>query len=79
MESISSSPKKGRRAAAAVARQRLFPEPASTVAVMWDQMEFLVAHAGPACSAECPECTRLEQVKQCLLRPFRHDGSRHSG
>lgn len=76
MDSLSSSPNHGGVAAAAVAHKQSFPEPASTVAVMWEQMEFLVAHAGPACAPDCPECTRLEQVKQCLLRPFRHDGSR---
>jgi hypothetical protein len=76
MESISSSPNHDRVAAVAVARKGCFAEPASAVAVMWDQMEFLMAHAGPACSPDCPECNRLEQVKQWLLRPFSEDGSR---
>jgi len=37
---------------------------------MWEQMEFLVAHAGQACNPGCPECSRLEQVKRYLLQPF---------
>ncbi len=69
MESISMSPNCG-GVAAAVVRKRRFVEPAPAVAVMWEQMEFLVAHAGPNCPPDCPECMRLEQVKQCLLRPF---------
>jgi hypothetical protein len=70
MESISSSPNLDCAAASAVARRSGFLEPAPAVAVMWEQMEFLVAHAGPACSPNCPECLRLEQVRQCLMRPF---------
>jgi|HubBroStandDraft_6_1064221.scaffolds.fasta_scaffold2067229_1 hypothetical protein len=70
MESISSSPNLDCVAASAVARRSCFLEPAPAVAVMWEQMEFLVDHAGPACSPNCPECLRLEQVRQCLMRPF---------
>jgi hypothetical protein len=76
MESISSSQNHDCVAAATVASLERFPEAASTVAVMWEQMEFLVAHGGPACSPDCPACARLEQVTQCLLRPFGHDGLR---
>jgi hypothetical protein len=72
MESISSSPNHDCVAAFAVARRGCFVEAASAVDVMWEQMEYLVAHAGPACSADCPECIRLEQVKHCLLRPFEY-------
>jgi hypothetical protein len=74
MQSISSSPNQD-LVAPAVAGKCRFPEPASTVAIMWEQMQFLVAHGGPACSPDCPECIRLEQVKQCLLRPFGRDKS----
>jgi hypothetical protein len=70
MESISTSPNLDCVAASAVARGSCFLEPAPAVAVMWEPMEFLVAHAGPACSPGCPECLRLEQVRQWLLRPF---------
>jgi hypothetical protein len=73
MESMSLSPDHNRVAAAAGARGGLFQEPASPVAVMWEQMEFLLDHAGAHCSSECLECTRLEQLKQCLLRPFGYD------
>jgi hypothetical protein len=76
MESISSSPSLDSIVAAAVARKRRFVEPAPAVEVMWEQMEFLVAHAGPKCSPDCAECVRLEQVKQWLLRPFDLDASR---
>jgi hypothetical protein len=69
MESISSSPNLD-CVAASVARRSCFLEPAPAIAVMWEQMEFLVAHAGPACSPDCPECLRLEQVRLCLMRPF---------
>jgi len=72
MESISLSPN-NRAAAPAAAHEGLFQEPASPVAVMWEQMEFLLDHAGANCSPECRECTRLEQLKVCLLRPFGYD------
>jgi hypothetical protein len=72
MESISLSPN-NRAAAPAAAHEGLFQEPASPVAVMWEQMEFLLDHTGANCSPECLECTRLEQLKQCLLRPFGYD------
>jgi hypothetical protein len=73
MESISLSPDQNRVAAVAAARGGLFQEPASPVAVMWEQMEFLLDHAGTNCTPECLECTRLEQLKVCLLRPFGYD------
>ena len=71
MESISSSPNRGPRVSAKVQHGCSYLGPAaSTVDVMWEQMEFLVAHAGEACKPGCPECNRLEQVKRCLLQPF---------
>lgn len=73
MESISSSPNYDSVAADTAASGGYFPQPASAVEVMWEQMEFLVAHAGPTCAPDCPECVRLEQVKRCLLRPFGYD------
>ena len=73
MESLTLSPDHNRVAAAAAARGGLFQEPASPVAVMWEQMEFLLDHAGANCASECLECTRLEQLKVCLLRPFGYD------
>jgi hypothetical protein len=78
MDSFSSSPNHDLVAAVAVAHQFRILEPAPAIAVMWEQMEFLVDHAGPACTPDCPECIRLEQVKQCLLRPFHYVESRRS-
>jgi hypothetical protein len=78
MESKSLPLNDGVVTAAAAARKSYVTGPASAVAAMWEQLEFLVAHAGPGCSPECPECLRLEQVKQCLLRPFDYDGSQRS-
>jgi hypothetical protein len=72
MESISLSTN-NRAAAPLAALGDLFQEPASPVAVMWEQMEFLLDHADANCSPECLECTRLEQLKRCLLRPFGYD------
>jgi len=73
MESFSSSPDQDCVAVNAVTQQGCFLEPAPAVAVMWEQMEFLVDHARPSCSPDCPECVRLEHVKQLLLRPFGRD------
>jgi len=47
-----------------------FVEPASLNDVLFDQLEYLVSHAGEECPAGCPDCHRLEQVKKLLLVPF---------
>lgn len=47
------------------------PESAPLVDVLFDQLEFLVAHCTLRCPEDCPECARLEQVKGWLLLPFR--------
>jgi hypothetical protein len=39
--------------------------------VLFDQLEYLVAHSGRDCPPECLECGRLERVKHWLLLPFR--------
>jgi len=70
MESISLSPDRHTRVAVAVARKSRYPAPAPAAAVMWEQMEYLMAHAGSSCHPDCPDCTRLEQVKHYLLQPF---------
>jgi hypothetical protein len=46
---------------------------ASAVAadVLFDQLEYLVAHRGRDCPSDCIECSRLERVKHWLLLPFR--------
>lgn len=46
-------------------------EPATPIDAMFDQLEYLVAHASAQCTSECLECARLEQVKNWLLAPFR--------
>lgn len=50
------------------------PESAPLVDVLFDQLQFLVAHDTSRCAADCPECIRLEQVKGWLLLPFRSVG-----
>lgn len=54
------------------------PESAPLVDVLFDQLEFLVAHRSMHCPDGCPECVRLEQVKGWLLLPFRADERRAS-
>jgi hypothetical protein len=39
--------------------------------VLFDQLQYLVAHSGRDCPPECLECGRLERVKHWLLLPFR--------
>lgn len=70
MESISSSPSQHSRVAVEVARERVYLTPASAASVMREQMEYLMAHAGSSCHPDCPDCTRMEQVKRYLLQPF---------
>ena len=44
--------------------------------VMFDQLEYLLAHAtarvnhGQQCATECMDCGRLQQVRNWLLMPF---------
>ena len=38
--------------------------------VMFDQLEYLVAHGGRDCTPDCPDCGRLRQVRNWLLLPF---------
>jgi len=40
--------------------------------VLTEQLEYLLAHGG-CCRSGCPDCVRLERVKDYLLQPF----SRH--
>ena len=70
METASSSPNYRSRAGVAVARERRYLAPAPSSAVMWEQMEYLLGHAGSRFRPDCPDCTRLEQVKRYLLQPF---------
>jgi hypothetical protein len=70
MESICLSPDQDTRVAGEVARASRYLAPAPAAAVMREQMEYLMAHAGSSCHPGCPDCTRLEQVKRHLLQPF---------
>lgn len=71
METASSSPNYRSRAGVAVARERRYLAPAPSSAVMWEQMEYLMAHTGSNCVRDCPICKRLEQVERWLLQPFK--------
>jgi len=46
-------------------------ESAPVPAVMFDQLDYLLAHAGENCAPGCEDCVRLYQVKNWLLLPFR--------
>lgn len=71
MKTISSSPDRDDADCRAVKSGSCYVDPPpSVMEVMREQMEFLVAHVGPACHRSCAECARLEQVKRYLLRPF---------
>lgn len=52
-------------------QENVGPESAPLVDVLFDQLEFLVSHGSLHCPTGCPECVRLEQVKEWLLLPFR--------
>jgi hypothetical protein len=46
-------------------------EPAALVDVLFDQLEWLVAHSNSTnCSPECSSCSRLQHVVFWLTRPF---------
>jgi hypothetical protein len=40
--------------------------------VMFEQLEYLLAHPSANCTPECAECARLMNVEKFLLLPFRH-------
>src|SRR5437868_3000711 len=51
--------------------------PAPVADVMFDQLEYLAAHAVRSCPLGCADCVRFTQVKDLLLVPFL--SSRHHG
>ncbi len=71
MESICLSPDQHARAAVELAHESRYLAPAPAAAVMWEQMEYLMDHAGSSCHPDCPDCARLEHVKRYLLQPFK--------
>lgn len=70
MESILSSPNQQPQVAVEGARESRHVAPAPDTAVMWEQMEYLMAHDGSSCHPGCPDCRRLEQLRYHLLKPF---------
>jgi hypothetical protein len=47
-----------------------FIQPAPLGDILFEQLEYLVAHATQACAPGCSDCARLQQVKSWLLLPF---------
>jgi hypothetical protein len=57
-------------AGAAPARAACYTGPAPLREVMFEQLNYLLAHKGKTCPSGCPDCIRLEHVKFWLLEPF---------
>jgi hypothetical protein len=53
-----------------------YVEPATMIDVMFDQLEYLLAHESKDCPSGCKDCSRLRQVEDWLLQPFRDTGGR---
>jgi hypothetical protein len=70
MQTVSSPLSQYSRVVLEVAREKSCLGPEAAAAIMWEQMQYLMAHAGSTCHPDCPDCTRLEQVKRYLLQPF---------
>jgi hypothetical protein len=57
-------------------RSACYLVPSPMTEVMFDQLEYLLAHAaqsanpGQSCVPECMDCGRLQQVRNWLLMPF---------
>lgn len=51
-------------------RERCYVSAAPLLAVMEEQISYLVSHGGGDCPPGCVDCARLEEAKRCLLRPF---------
>jgi hypothetical protein len=56
--------------APAIESKVLYLRAAATSDVLFDQLEFLIAHSGEGCQADCADCARREQVSNLLLLPF---------
>lgn len=57
-------------AGAAPARASCYTGPAPLREVMFEQLDYLLAHKEKGCPSGCAECIRLEHVKFWLLEPF---------
>jgi hypothetical protein len=56
----------------AMATAHEFIQPAGLSDVMYEQMDYLLAHIHyRQCPKTCRDCRRLRQVKKALLTPFR--------
>ena len=51
--------------------QVCYIEAAPAMNVMFEQLEYLLAHESQECSAGCRDCIRLREIKGWLLQPFR--------
>ena len=56
---------------ASAALDNCYIAPAPLAAVLFDQLEYLVAHRSGECAPDCLDCGRLQQVKNWLMLPFR--------
>jgi hypothetical protein len=45
-------------------------QPAPLSDILYEQLDYLIAHATQACPPGCADCARLQQVKSWLLLPF---------
>ena len=55
---------------ASVTRGVCYAGSARLADVMFDQLEYLIAHSRRNCPPGCRDCERLEQVSNWLLTPF---------
>src|SRR5580704_15412293 len=51
--------------------QVCYIEAAPTMYVMFEQLEYLLAHETQECLAGCGDCRRLREIEGWLLQPFR--------
>ena len=70
MESVPFAVVKSGLGQSIASRPASYVQSAPVADVMFDQLEYLVAHSGRNCAAECPDCARLAHVREWLLRPF---------
>jgi hypothetical protein len=54
-----------------ISRRADYIESAPLADVMFDQLQYLLAHKKSECSAKCEDCARLDRVKTWLMLPFR--------
>jgi hypothetical protein len=47
-----------------------YVQAAPLLAVLQEQVSYLMSHKDQRCVAGCPDCARLEELRRCLLRPF---------